>query len=632
MRRAWILGVVLLGCRPTAFSQPPPGEDATRPVPADAPETSPEYPAPDELALTESHRRPPRTTDEQAALEIATGCLRRHSPGRSLNAIVDVDPARHRFELRDHLDAPASLLEGSNHYEHIPPKAAACFRESARKRLAASSTMLAYLEVEGLRVALLEPRGRGPGKLKISRSPVNAVLGNESYVARHGRPPTGPISETERIRTHLEYVADLLEHADTTHLEHYQLQNRSAALTELRRYARAGEFPQNNRPFPGQDRRPRFIDDRGVHCAVAQLIASSGRAQLAADIDRESEYAYVEDIDDPRLLDWAHHHGFERTELAMIQPSYWSAPSLPELGSIPASFRFTPDHFYAAIDRIDARACAQEVGLARDIALAITMGWKGRRTVLETDGGPPELGACIERNLARDLAPYLQPRYRPDIPRARVQARYSIEVVEATYIKQVATRTELEQRLRPELDRVFESCGVKDRADVYLHPDPSAEEGRFGLQVAIRARRPPDQCVRERLPGRHVDALFADRSPPTGNFNHTFSIEAKASPTNPRAEPIDQRRVKATLRKQVTRIYACFGPDARAPRTGEKLRYVIIDASADLSGKLTIEDVRFERKKGRVPRRCIEELADELRVSDLEGPARASYRFPLRVD
>lgn len=100
---------------------------------------------------------------------------------------------------------------------------------------------------------------------------------------------------------------------------------REAALDELERYIARGEFPRRtDDTFAG--RRPRFIDDRGVHCAVGHLIAASGEAELARAINATHEYDYVRDIDEPALVAWAKRAGFTLDELAMIQPTYGEMP------------------------------------------------------------------------------------------------------------------------------------------------------------------------------------------------------------------------------------------------------------------------------------------------------------------
>jgi hypothetical protein len=153
---------------------------------------------------------------------------------------------------------------------------------------------------------------------------INAAIGDASWVATFGRAPDGTVDETTRIRTHLAYVATELRHREVT-LSDARRRARSAALTTLEHYAARGVFPRRTGDdFTG--RRPRFIDDRGVRCAVGELIAASGHAEVARAIDAEYEYAYVRDMKSAALAIWARESGFTLDELAMIQPSY-SAPA-----------------------------------------------------------------------------------------------------------------------------------------------------------------------------------------------------------------------------------------------------------------------------------------------------------------
>jgi len=156
---------------------------------------------------------------------------------------------------------------------------------------------------------------------------INAAIGDASWSARHGHAPTALTDSTTRIRVHLEYVSEHLERADTAHLGATQRARRADVLHHLRAYTAAGVFPERASGDGFEGRRPRFIDHRGVHCAVGELIRASGHAELASRVNDEHEFSYVPDIDTPGLSDWAEHHGFTTRELAMIQPSYGPPPS-----------------------------------------------------------------------------------------------------------------------------------------------------------------------------------------------------------------------------------------------------------------------------------------------------------------
>ena len=150
--------------------------------------------------------------------------------------------------------------------------------------------------------------------------PVNAVLGDASYIARFGHRPGPGASETVRLRTHLAYVEQLLRARPTDHLTPEQRTARARHLDRLHDYWTRGRFPRNYAPESG--RRPTFIDREGRLCAVGYLIAQSAGRAVAARINAAYKHAHVPDIDAPALAEWAEAAGFTIRELAMIQPAY----------------------------------------------------------------------------------------------------------------------------------------------------------------------------------------------------------------------------------------------------------------------------------------------------------------------
>lgn len=141
-----------------------------------------------------------------------------------------------------------------------------------------------------------------------------------------GSPRAPDDVEVARIRAHLVGARAYATSHDVSGLELSQRARRAASLAALDRYIERGQFPaRTNDGFAGY--RPRFIDARGVHCAVGYLIAASGAEELARAINRDFEYAYVADIDSPALLTWANEHGFTLDELARIQPAYRPPPT-----------------------------------------------------------------------------------------------------------------------------------------------------------------------------------------------------------------------------------------------------------------------------------------------------------------
>ena len=153
---------------------------------------------------------------------------------------------------------------------------------------------------------------------------VNDAIGDVSWTLP--RPPT---SEVERIATHLRYVADRLD--DRRPADPEIRARRDRALVLLRAYAARGIFPHHDRALP--HRMPRFVDPQGRLCAVGFLIAATEGVSVARELGAHYEYAYIDEIDDPRVDAWAERNGFSRTELAMIQPSYREAPTCTKWGN-----------------------------------------------------------------------------------------------------------------------------------------------------------------------------------------------------------------------------------------------------------------------------------------------------------
>ncbi|MEO1436160.1 MAG: T9SS type A sorting domain-containing protein [Bacteroidota bacterium] len=128
--------------------------------------------------------------------------------------------------------------------------------------------------------------------------------------------------EEERIQEHLELVIQHLS-MTTDDWALTQAKNRSQLLNTLAGYAVAQQFPKNI--YHGA-RQPYFIDHEHTHCAVGYLIQQSGHGDFARFIADKMNYAYVEEMQFPELLAWAGEHGFEKAELAWIQPGYPPEP------------------------------------------------------------------------------------------------------------------------------------------------------------------------------------------------------------------------------------------------------------------------------------------------------------------
>jgi hypothetical protein len=132
--------------------------------------------------------------------------------------------------------------------------------------------------------------------------------------------------EADRLRLHFAEVEREMLSRDISGLTAAQRAARAEQVRQLRRYAARGAFPRNTW-HPGQ-RVPYFRDAGGNLCAMAFLIAASGRGDLVDHIARHRNYAFVPDLlDEPGLAEWLRDHGLTVEEAARIQPTYGGEPS-----------------------------------------------------------------------------------------------------------------------------------------------------------------------------------------------------------------------------------------------------------------------------------------------------------------
>lgn len=150
--------------------------------------------------------------------------------------------------------------------------------------------------------------------------PVNAVIGDISYIWKYGKAPGIHTNEQLRIATHLEYVEKLLRSRDASGLPQELQESRAELLDHLHEYWNAGAFPVNY-DFPGE-RRPCFIDKNGNICAVGYLVEQSAGRKMAEAINARYQYSYIADMNMPALLGWVENSGLTLEECAMIQPEY----------------------------------------------------------------------------------------------------------------------------------------------------------------------------------------------------------------------------------------------------------------------------------------------------------------------
>ncbi|MGN8224246.1 hypothetical protein [Gracilimonas sp. BCB1] len=151
---------------------------------------------------------------------------------------------------------------------------------------------------------------------------VNSVIGDISYEKEFGVQPDASASEETRIKTHLQYVIEILGNTETHHLNTEQAENRKHIITLLKEYIGTGEFPKNHH---FENRRPVFIDRDGNLCAVGYLIAKTEGLKAAQRINRDHKFDYIKDIDPKHINSWLAENGLTQKEAAMIQPAYQSS-------------------------------------------------------------------------------------------------------------------------------------------------------------------------------------------------------------------------------------------------------------------------------------------------------------------
>jgi hypothetical protein len=153
---------------------------------------------------------------------------------------------------------------------------------------------------------------------------VNSILGDISYESAFGLKPNATTDNDLRIRTHLEYVENLLRTKSDDDLTADMQQKRNHLLDLLNDYWTIGEFPKNH--DYADLRKPCFIDKDGNICAVGYLIEQTTSRQVAEAINSKHKYADLLAMNNPAVDNWILTSGLTKEECAMIQPTYGPDP------------------------------------------------------------------------------------------------------------------------------------------------------------------------------------------------------------------------------------------------------------------------------------------------------------------
>ncbi len=125
-------------------------------------------------------------------------------------------------------------------------------------------------------------------------------------------------TEVERIQAHLRGAEEMLLAADIRGLTPAQREARARNVELLRGYRERGVFPRNLH-FP-DSREPYFVDDRGIPCAMAYLIAASGRVDMVERIRASRNSARIGELaDDPELIAWLEDAGLTVAEASRVR-------------------------------------------------------------------------------------------------------------------------------------------------------------------------------------------------------------------------------------------------------------------------------------------------------------------------
>jgi len=141
-------------------------------------------------------------------------------------------------------------------------------------------------------------------------------------VATKAHASTFEATEVPRIRAHFDSVLAELDRREVDALTREQRMHRSSLVAELRRYRDRGVFPHNY-DFPDRPT-PYFIDRKtGTLCAVANLLASSGRRDIVDRVARANNNVWVDDLaTDTAFTGWLDANGLTLREAARIQVPY----------------------------------------------------------------------------------------------------------------------------------------------------------------------------------------------------------------------------------------------------------------------------------------------------------------------
>ena len=133
-------------------------------------------------------------------------------------------------------------------------------------------------------------------------------------------------AEVARLRAHFDSVLGELRARDVAMLTASQRGARAELIRRLEGYSAAGRFPHNH-VRPGEFV-PVFRDEHETLCAMAFLIASTGRTDIVDAVAKSNNLAYLPELarNSATLRAWLDSTGLTVAEAARIQPQYGTDP------------------------------------------------------------------------------------------------------------------------------------------------------------------------------------------------------------------------------------------------------------------------------------------------------------------
>jgi hypothetical protein len=132
-------------------------------------------------------------------------------------------------------------------------------------------------------------------------------------------------AEATTLRAHFDSVLAELRARDIADLRPRQRLARAELLRALARYRDGGVFPHNH-DFAGVAV-PYFRDEHGTLCAMAYLVATTGRHDIVDAVAAHRNNEYIPELaTDMRLGAWLDSVGLTVAEAARIQPTYGGPP------------------------------------------------------------------------------------------------------------------------------------------------------------------------------------------------------------------------------------------------------------------------------------------------------------------